>query len=280
MFSCTRSFHALFTAGLLSLLLISNTFAKDGLSPRFERLRVEHGLSSNELNKIIQDKQGFLWFASRNGISRFDGNDFRVFNHDPDNSNSLADNFAYDLIESSSGHFWIGYWGGGVSKFDPKTETFQHFRHNPDNPNTISHNNIWSILEDHKGRIWFATDKGIDRLDEKGEQFTHFVPDPMHIKAITYLLEDHDGAIWASSFGGGLYRIDPVSDKITRFIHDPKDPNSLQSNGAKGIYQGVDGTLWIGDIAGGIDTLSPKTGKIHHVIKGGSPLLGRFKFIP
>ena len=274
LFSGRQFLQTLLIAGLLSLLLPSNSPAKEGLSPRFERLRVEHGLSSNELNKTIQDKLGFLWFTSRNGISRFDGNDFRLFHHDPDKSNSLADNFAFDMIESRSGHFWIGYWGGGVSRFDPKTETFQHFGHDPDNPNTISNNNIWSVLEDRKGRIWIATDKGIDRLDKKGEQFTHFVPDPTYTKAITYLLEDQDGTIWATSFGGGLYRIDPVSDEITRFTHDPNNPYSLQSNGARGLYQGEDGTLWIGDIAGGIDTLSPKTGKVHHIIKGGNPHLG------
>ena len=78
-----------------------------------------------------------MWFATRDGLNRYDGNTFVVYKNNPDDPNRLSANFVEDLIEDDHGYLWIATWGG-VNKFDPTTERFTHYRYNPDNPNSIS----------------------------------------------------------------------------------------------------------------------------------------------
>ncbi|MBF0453233.1 MAG: response regulator [Magnetococcales bacterium] len=243
--------------------------------PKFGRFRSEQGLSNNAVHSIAQDQQGFLWFGTINGLNRYDGFDVRVFQHEPNNPNSLASNYVWQVFVSSSGELWIGYWGGGLSKFDPKSETFTHFRHDPEKPDSIAHNNVWAIMEDKKGRIWVATDSGIDLFDKSRNSFTHFShdpdnPDSLSAHAITGLIEDQDGMIWSTSIEKGLNRLDPENGKATHSFHEPNNPDSLRHNYTIGLYRDEEGMLWV-STSKGIDTLNPKTMEISHVTREQRP---------
>jgi|LGOV01.1.fsa_nt_gb ligand-binding sensor domain-containing protein len=120
---------------------------------RFNHLTIRQGLSSNSVTGIVQDDQGFMWFGSYDGLNRYDGNEFRVYRHDPDNPNSLSSNPMRVLYKDRSGDLWIGTEGGGLNRFDRETETFTRYQHDPHNPRSLSHNKVRAIYEDRAGGI-------------------------------------------------------------------------------------------------------------------------------
>ena len=128
----------------------------------FDAITTNDGLSQGMVNSILQDKYGFMWFASNDGLNRYDGYKFTVYKNDPNDNNSIAENFIRYLFEDSKGRLWIATAGNGLDLFDRTTETFIHFKHNIKDPNTISDNSITSVSEDSTGGIWIGTLHGLN----------------------------------------------------------------------------------------------------------------------
>ncbi len=96
---------------------------------------------------------------------------FRSFTHDPSDSNSLSSNLIQSLYVDAKGIIWIGTFGGGLNKFDPVSEKFQHF--NESNSN-LSNNVIYGVLGDDKGFIWVSSNRGLSKLDPETGQFKNY----------------------------------------------------------------------------------------------------------
>ena len=109
---------------LLTSLLISYSSNSQHRSLRFETITIDDGLSNNSINCIVQTQDGFLWIATKDGLNRHDGQNFKIFKNNPLVKNTLPENYVMSLLESSDGTFWVGTWGGGLCKFDPYHETF------------------------------------------------------------------------------------------------------------------------------------------------------------
>lgn len=124
-----------------------------GSNLRFEQLTVEDGLPHATVLGVLQDQQGFMWFATADGLSRYDGNSFVNFRHEKNNPNSLSNNNTFSLLESSDGLIWVGTDPGGLNIYDPKTGQFSLHLHDPDNPYSLSDDSVWSLLEDRDGNI-------------------------------------------------------------------------------------------------------------------------------
>lgn len=136
----------------------------------FDAITTNDGLSQGMVNSILQDRYGFMWFASNDGLNRYDGYKFTVYKNDPDDKKSIAENFIRYLFEDSKGRLWLATAGNGLDLFDRTTETFIHFKHNTNNPNSISDNSITSISEDLTGGIWIGTLHGLNRLVIKNKK--------------------------------------------------------------------------------------------------------------
>ncbi|WP_315816232.1 ligand-binding sensor domain-containing protein [Paraflavitalea speifideaquila] len=93
----------------------------------FRHYQVENGLSNNTVFCSVQDKKGFIWFGTKDGINRFDGISFKVFRPDPADSNSLGNNFAYSLHEDKRGILWVGT-REGLYRFNAATESFRFIK--------------------------------------------------------------------------------------------------------------------------------------------------------
>ena len=247
---------------------------------RFERLTLEDGLSQNTVFTLLQDRQGFLWVATQDGLDRYDGYSFTVFKNDPQNSNSLSLNSVLSLFESQNGTLWIGTWGGGLNRYDPQTGTFTRYQNNPGDPASLSHNIVTAIEEDRRGRLWVGTcGGGLELLDPQSGHFTHFRNDPadpasLSSDNISTLFQDSSGALWVGTGcygnqGAGLNRFDPQSGQATRFQHNPDDSRTLSADNISAIVQDRSGFLWIGTggytlKGAGIDRLDPQSGAIIH----------------
>ena len=124
---------------------------------QFESLNTEHGLSSNCVNCIVQDNQGFMWFGTSNGLNRWDGYTFKVFTHDPDDSNSISNDYINSLYTDEPGYLWIGT-RNGLNRYDPQTEKFSRYLRDEEDSLSISNNCINAIFKDKKDNLWFGSE--------------------------------------------------------------------------------------------------------------------------
>ncbi|MGB5161417.1 MAG: two-component regulator propeller domain-containing protein [Thermoanaerobaculia bacterium] len=237
---------------------------------RFEHVSLEDGLSQAFVACTLQDRDGFMWFGTQEGLNRYDGYDFKVFSYDPEDPTSLSNNFVKTIYEDRNGLIWVGTDGGGVNRYNPLTESFKSFRHDPDDSTSLSHDRVRAITEDAHGRLWMATDGGgLNRFNRKTETFTSYRHDPDgpetlshdHIRA---LLADQDGALWIGMDGSGLSRLEPDTGQFTHFRHTKSNPSSLADDRVRSLMQDRRGRIWIGTYDAGLDLFDPRTGELQH----------------
>jgi PAS domain S-box-containing protein len=246
---------------------------------RFLHLSQEDGLSQNAGLAFLQDKNGFMWIGTQDGLNRYDGYTFTIYKNDPDNAASLSNNSINALMEDRDGQIWIGTWGGGLNRFDPRTQQFTRFQHDPANPNSLSNDVVTALWQDGTGTIWIGTLGGLDRLDPQAGTFAHYRSNPndpasLSSDAVSTIFEDSRGALWIGTGGlgtegAGLNRLDRATGTITRYTHNPLDPKSLGGNNVAAIVEAPDGALWIGlggyGVEGaGVDRFDPQTGTYTH----------------
>ncbi len=245
---------------------------------RFERISLEQGLSQSVVLCILQDSQGFMWFGTQDGLNRYDGYDFVVYKHDPEDPHSLSDGFVRAIYEDRSGALWIGTNTGGLDRLDRETEQFTHYQNVPDDPHSLSNDNVQSIYEDQAGVLWIGTNTGgLDRLvlseaeglDRETGQFIHYQNDPddphsLSNDNVQSIYEDQAGVLWIGTNGGGLDRFDRDQETFVHHQADPDNPHSLSSDNVQAIYEGQAGVLWIGTGDAGLNRLDRETERFTH----------------
>ncbi len=245
-------------------------------SIKFQRISIAEGLSQVVVTTTLQDRRGFMWFGTQDGLSRFDGYRFVNYAHQADDPDSLAHNTVKILLEDAAGVLWIGTDGGGLDRFDPTGKTFIHFRHDPADDRTLANDRVRALHLDRQGRLWIGTDGGgVCRLEAAGGRlpgdprqatFVRYRHDPADPASLSHdnvrsLFGGADGALWIGTDGGGLNRLDPESGAFTRYRHDPGDPTSLSSDRVKVVFQDAGGQLWIGTYDGGLNRFDPAVGR-------------------
>ncbi|HTE32771.1 MAG TPA: two-component regulator propeller domain-containing protein, partial [Chryseolinea sp.] len=209
----------------------------------FQRYSTVDGLSQNQVLSILQDRQGFIWFGTLEGLNRFDGYEFTVFFHNNKDSTSISDNFTSSLLEDRDGALWIGT-GGGLNRYNRATNTFTSFVHDSRDKNSISSGLISEMLEDNVGNFWFAFATGyVDYFDPKQNVFTHFEIDK-NLSDITALQLDLEGNVWIGS-QSGVTVMNTAHQVIRRFQRDIKDNSTLSSNSINDIFRDAEGNMWI-----------------------------------
>jgi len=241
----------------LLISLISMLLPQTSHAIKFEHLTVEDGLPSNFTTYAVQDDQGFMWFATKNGLVKYDGIEFVVYQHDPDNLNSLSNNYIWSLLKDHHGILWISTIGGGVNKFDPMTETFTRYQHDENNANSLANDIVLSMFEDRAGILWIATGEGLSRLDPKNETFINYQHHPNNLNSLSHnhlfsIEQDGDGMLWIATFGGGLNKFNPETETFTHYQHDENNHNSLINDSIYQVYLDSQEILWIATV-GGLD---------------------------
>ena len=148
------------------LCLIPVRLARAAPTPqlRFDRISVEDGLSSSTVMAIHQDAQGFLWFATSNGLNRYDGYRFKTYKNDPQQPDSLSDNNLRVIYADRHGELWVGTRNSGLNRFRRAEESFERYRHDPADPRSLSHDAVLAVVADHADRLWVGTEDGLNLL--------------------------------------------------------------------------------------------------------------------
>ncbi len=237
---------------------------------RFEHFTTEDGLSQSTVFFISQDRQGFLWIGTQDGLNRYDGYHFSVFRNDPANPDSLSHNAVLCMQEDWDGNLWFGTWGGGLNRYDPQTGIFTRYRHDPADPGSLSNDTVAALALDDAGRLLAGTmGGGLSVLNPREGTFSHYRAavgdaDALGSDYISSILVDPGGEIWLGTggfgvYGSGLYRLDPGSGKAVHY--------TLSSNTISSLALDPAGYLWIGTggytLAGrGLNRLDTRSGRV------------------
>ena len=227
----------------------------------FEHLTMRDGLSMSTINGILQDSRGYIWLATEAGLNRYDGYAVRQFRRERGNPHGLASDYIWSIAEDAQGDLWLATDGGGVARWDRRTETFQQFRHDPQRPQSLASDGVRALLIDSKGLIWAGTkDHGLDILDPHtgtARHYRHRDSDAYSLPsdAIAALYTDHEGRIWVGS-DGGLSRYDARADGFVTY-GEAMGAAQLSDLRVRAIREDHTGALWVGTVSGGLARLDP-----------------------
>ncbi|MGA0559909.1 two-component regulator propeller domain-containing protein [Larkinella sp. VNQ87] len=260
-----------FSLVLLAYLLLGFPVRAETDSLRFVHYTTNEGLSQGNVNCILQDRKGFMWFGTQDGLNRFDGYTFTVYRNNPKKTGTLSDNYIRVLYQDRLGRLWVGTDGGGLCRFDQATGTFTVYRHDRDKPQSISHNSVTAITEDRQGVFWVGTNRGLNRFDPVSGTFTRYLhrpdrPDGLSHDAVQDVLIDRKGRIWVATLGGGLDQRDPTGRIVRHYRNDPKIPSSLSGNKLKKLFIDSKERFWIATEGGGLNRMNPDEKTFTHFL--------------
>jgi ligand-binding sensor domain-containing protein/signal transduction histidine kinase len=211
---------------------------------------------------ILQDRRGFLWFGTEDGLNRYDGYTFKVYKPDPDVPNSLSDRWITSLAEDRAGYLWIGT-RLGLNRYDPRTEEFVRFLHDDMNPVSLIDNHIRILYIDRNDNLWIGTASGLDLFDRTSGSFKHYgSPSRQGVnseKSITALYEDSRGRLWVGTDAGGLNRFNSSNNTFTPYQNRPDDYSTISSDSVTAIIEDNESVLWVGT-SKGLNRFHPDSG--------------------
>jgi signal transduction histidine kinase/ligand-binding sensor domain-containing protein/DNA-binding response OmpR family regulator len=258
-----RFMHLILVCSLFFLFQSPFSYAQPAKA-QFKHITSNHGLSHNNVQCILQDSKGFMWFGTFDGLNKFDGYTFTVYRNNQLDSSSLSHNYVWDIFEDKEGRIWIGTNDGGLSLYNRETDNFTNYRHNKSNPHSISHNNVRCIDQDQEGNIVLGTHGGgLNFFNPQLQVFTRYIPVSGSTNSISnYINEVHVDSrnhLWAGTVNG-LYLLRKTDHSFTHFANDPSDKNSISHNDIREIFEDAQSTLWIGTEGGGLNRLDPSSG--------------------
>ena len=232
-----------------------------------EHLSINEGVSQNTVFCIFQDRRGFMWLGTEDGLYRFDGYRFTGFTHDWRDPQSISHNMISTIFEDRQGQLWIGTNGGGLNRFDHETERFIHFRHTPEDSAALGSDAVSCIYQDRSGNLWIGTGgSGLRRFDPASGRFRAFhdrsgQPSPLANRHVRVMLEDRQGDFWIGTNREGLYRLAQASGRWIHYTHHQADPAGLANNTITSLLETPGGELWIGTDRG-LHRYDPHSGRV------------------
>ena len=241
-------------ASILFLFLLS-TFQLIAQSHSVKRLGIEQGLSNNYVISITQDKQGFLWFATEEGLNKFDGTRFITYykNDLAHNNQGITGNELNRIYaDTKRPIIWIATQRDGLNAYDYNKQAFTAYSHSPDDPHSLITNDVTDISPSaqHEDGLWISTYyRGIEYLDINSGQFTHYnkntVP-AMPSEQIWSVLDGGDGNLYIGHVGHGFSILSLKDKSVKNFLNHSEDPMSLPGNDVRCLTKDTNGNIWLG----------------------------------
>lgn len=179
--------------------------AADGANGRVRRYSIREGLSFGVVNSVVQDNDGLMWFATGDGVSRFDGTAFKNFKYDRSDPHSLPGNYVKSIIRDKNGTIWVSS-RDGLGEFVPATQSFNRYK--PSASRGGAGNDVSDISQGAGNRLWLALNgSGIASFDTKTRAFTFYNQQTLPglaTNAILDVFEDSQGMLWLGSRDSGI----------------------------------------------------------------------------
>ncbi len=240
---------------LLILLFCSATGYSQDLE--FQHLSTRQGLSQSNVWDILQDRYGFIWIATEDGLNVYDGYSFNVYRNNPLDSTTISNSNIRCIAQDAAGNLWVGT-RFGLNFYDRATDKFERFLSDDNNPRSLSNNDVTSICIDSKGTLWVGTAHGLNILDSQSKTFKRVFHEPGNPGSlvnsnISAVVEDSKKQIWVATFGG-LSKLN--NGEFDNFIHESNDDSTLSSNRLTALFEDREGILWIGTFDNGLNKMT------------------------
>jgi signal transduction histidine kinase/ligand-binding sensor domain-containing protein/DNA-binding NarL/FixJ family response regulator len=213
---------------------------------RFEQLNVGDGLAQESVLAIVQDRQGFMWFGSQAGLSRYDGYRVTVYRNSVSDRRSLAENWVGVLHIDPKGRMWVGT-DGGLDLFNPVTQSFTHFLPREPEKRGSGNRHIRAIIDDGVGGLWIGTADGLQRFDPASGGFTIWHNEKGRAGSLSHdqvngLARDREGRLWVATAAG----VDMLAPGASQFAHFPLEAGAGTRLTPQSLLLDKDQVLWIG----------------------------------
>ncbi len=239
----------------ISQLLLLKTYPNaDNIN--FEKINSRHGLSSNYVTQAIQDKDGFMWFCTNDGLNRYDGYTIKNYKIHSDGSKYFNSNNFTCITEDRSGNLWLGTYQNGINIFNKETESVKIITTRNENGLVLPNDQIKGLHCDSKGRVWIASYSGVCKYI------------PGHDKIIVYnrnnenpvvpqgnimsIYETREGKLFFGSWNNGLYQYVEETDSFIHFEVEQSLFTIHQPSPISCMLEDLEGNLWIGLWEGGL----------------------------
>ncbi len=219
---------------------------------KFKYFELNDGMPDVNVYSIAQDKHGFIWIGSSDGLIRFDGLHFKTYKNTPFSKKLLADGNIRDILLDDEGLLWLITDLDGITIFNPFLEQFTIVKHELNSKNTLAANAAYAAVQDFEGDIWIAhITEGLTRYNKKTKQFIHYVHEPMHPFSLSdnhlqNIFLDRKGRIWLGTQSAGACYFDKKQNKFFSLKHEPSNKQSLVSNFVNAILEDLNGNMWFG----------------------------------
>lgn len=235
----------------LLLCLFAGSYLAHAAEMRFDVYDIEKGLVQETVRSIIQDKRGFLWIATEEGLNRFDGFTFTPFRHLPEDPTTLSNDVITDMVMDAEGKLWIGTFGGGLNKFDPSSALATRI-----GIDQLASDRIQTLFIDSDDRIWVGTFEhglGVIETFKNGYKYAsvELQQNALTGSSITAFTEDFKGKIWVGSDVGGISIFDPDRAEWVDLETLP-GASMLASVSVRSLLTDHAGDIWIGTAASGL----------------------------
>ena len=188
-----------------------------------KKVAINQDLSQGRITDILEDERGFMWFATIDGLNRYDGYDVKIFRHKDGDSTSISNNQINKLVEDKNGFIWIATIKG-LNKFDPYREIFHHFDCNISDKGTPEINDV---VIDAEQNVWFGTQKGLFFI-EAGKSRVEHIPLDVAFFPVQSLFIDSDHHLWIGNDGKTIKRYS-LSTKLLKHYSFPFNQSTLYS---------------------------------------------------
>ena len=248
-----RKVCLLFIIGLFASIAKAANLLPD---PNYISYKTENGLSNDIIMSITQDSDGYMWFGTEDGLSRFDGYNFKVYRYAPNSPDGLPGKQVQSLLVDSNNNLWVGTETGGLGLYNKVTDSFITFS----TKQGLTNENIQEITE-VDGVLWVSTDVGISLIDIETKEVSNI---PFGInsalstnhKWIREITND-DNYVWIGTWGGGLNRYNKSTKKFSYFRHSD-DPTSISSDVVYKVHKDKEGNIWAGTLEEGLNRFKPE----------------------
>ncbi|MET3107757.1 diguanylate cyclase (GGDEF)-like protein [Oxalobacteraceae bacterium GrIS 2.11] len=263
-FSRTHLLCSLWAA--LCLFNIASAQTRPGLVT-FQPIAIPDEIPAHLSSAMAQDGQGLIWIGTQDGLVRYDGYSFKVYQPKLDDPTSLSGSYVRAISNARDGHLWVGTISDGLSIFDPHTEQFARYRHDATRSDSLINDRVETIAQDPDGHVWLGTDSGLDRMDPTTGKFEHFQHDPLKPDSLASnqvraVLVDHRGQLWVGT-RNGLQRWVSGTASFTSVGDDEHDPESLRGLHVTRLLEDSRHQIWIGTDNEGAAVFDPQTGHLH-----------------
>ncbi|MFK7920638.1 MAG: two-component regulator propeller domain-containing protein [Bacteroidia bacterium] len=259
--------------------------------PNLRYLTTDEGLSQNEVTCILQDRMGFLWIGTRGGLNRYDGYEFKVYQNEVGNPNSLVNNSIESLFEDSQGRIWVGTKSNGLSCYYPDRDKFEHYQVGNESKKGISGNRIIALAEGSRGDIWvgtwqnglsiipsgtgeirhlmgstrvediaqtqdgtmwLATDKGLFHFSSQGELQKRFLLPQTRQNCVSILEDTIRNSLYLGTWNSGVFEFDLSEQGFRPFQMLNKQGVNTRLRNAYHLYQDSEHQIWVGTWGQGV----------------------------